>query len=311
MTTATLNSMDNSELPELFQAGTQDKLFSRILIILLSLYLVIAVVVPFIEQVEIPREVKEKVPVQLAKIMLKEKQQPVPEKPKEQIKEDKKPELQEEKPVPKKPATKREAAKQKAQSSGLAAMKDELSAMRDAFKVETANSTTLNKTQAKEVKVQRKMLASAAAQQSETLSAQKTTQVAASEALTSRDNQQIRLSEGEVLASSDTRVEEALLASNSKQRSELALRRTLEANKSRLYSRYNRALRKDPFLKGKVQFEIEILPNGKVNNVKVKSSELNNAKLERQLVLILRSINFEAKSVETMVTIWSIDFLPS
>ena len=302
MTTATLNSMDNSELPELFQAGTQDKLFSRILIILLSLYLVIAVVVPFIEQVEIPREVKEKVPVQLAKIMLKEKQQ---------IKEDKKPELQEEKPVPKKPATKREAAKQKAQSSGLAAMKDELSAMRDAFKVETANSTTLNKTQAKEVKVQRKMLASAAAQQSETLSAQKTTQVAASEALTLRDSQQIRLSEGEVLASSDTRVEEALLASNSKQRSELALRRTLEANKSRLYSRYNRALRKDPFLKGKVQFEIEILPNGKVNNVKVKSSELNNAKLERQLVLILRSINFEAKSVETMVTIWSIDFLPS
>ena len=308
MTVATLNNINDSEL---FQTSTQDKLFSRILIILLSIYFVVAVVVPFIEQVEIPREVKEKVPVQLAKIMLKEKQQPIPEKPKEVVKEEKKPEPKEEKPVVKKPATKREAAKQKAQSSGLAAMKDDLSAMRDAFKVETASSTTLNKTQAKEVKVQRKMLASAAAQQSDTLSAQKTTQVAASDALVSRGDQTIRLSKSEVLAGSDTHVEEALLASNSTQRSELALRRTLEANKSRLYARYNRALRKDPFLKGKVQFEIEISPSGKVNKVTVKSSELNHAKLERQLVLILRSIDFGAKGAESMVTIWSIDFLPS
>ncbi|MEO3680885.1 hypothetical protein ABHN84_01090 [Shewanella vesiculosa] len=43
----------------------------------------------------------------------------------------------------------------------------------------------------------------------------------------------------------------------------------------------------------------------------IKSSELNNSKLERQLTLVLRSINFPAESVAVMTTIWAIDFFPS
>jgi outer membrane biosynthesis protein TonB len=91
----------------------------------------------------------------------------------------------------------------------------------------------------------------------------------------------------------------------------MSLRRTLETHKSRLYARYNRALRKDPFLQGKVLFEIEIQPNGKVSKVNIKSSELNNPKLERQLLVMLRSITFPNEGVSVMVTIWAIDFLPS
>lgn len=312
MTTATLNGGQGND-NNIFQHSVQDQKFTRILQALIGIYLLISVVVPFIEQVEVPRAEKEKVPVQLAKIMLKEKKLPVPEKPKELPKEDVKPEEVKEKKEPKpEPAkTKRQAAKQKAQTSGLAAMKDELFAMRDAFDVKPASTTKLNKTQASEVKVQRKLLASAANTQSETLSAATTTQTVASDELSTRDTQQVRLSEEEVLASTDTAEAEQLAAQKSGQRSEVALRRTLESNKSRLYARYNRALRKDPFLKGKVAFEIEILPSGKVNKVTIKSSELNNAKLERQLTVILRGIQFGAEDVGTVVTIWSIDFLPS
>jgi outer membrane biosynthesis protein TonB len=317
MTSATfasnLSAKNNDDFFNVFQDTTQDKKFTRILQSLIGIYLLIAVLVPLIEQVEVSREVKEKVPVQLAKIMLQEKKLPMPEKPKEKPIEDKKPEELKDKPEKKvePPKTKRQAAKQKAQSSGLAAMKDELFAMRDAFEVKPASTTKLNKTNAAEVKVQRKLLANAANTQSSTLSAVNTTQTVASDELSTRNTQQIRLSEEEVLASTDTAMAESLAAQNSGQRSEVALRRTLEANKSRLYSRYNRALRKDPFLKGKVLFEIEILPSGKVNKVTIKSSELNNAKLERQLTSILRAIKFSAESVGTVITIWAIDFLPS
>ena len=292
-----------------FQHTEQDKKFTRILQALIGIYILVAVIVPFIEQVEVPREVKEKVPVQLAKIILKEKKLPEPEKPIEKPVEEIKPEEVKDKPEP--PKTKRQAAKHKAQTSGLAAMKDELFAMRDAFEVKPASTTKLNKSSSAEVKVQRKLLASTANTQSSTLSAANTTQTVASDELSTRNTQQVRLSEEEVLASTDTAEAESLAAQKSGQRSEVVLRRTLEANKSRLYSRYNRALRKDPFLKGKVLFEIEILPSGKVNKVTIKSSELNNAKLERQLTIILRAIKFSTEKVGTVVTIWSIDFLPS
>ncbi len=313
MTSATFAASDKDDFSNVFEHTSQDRKFTRILQLLIGIYLLLAVVIPFIEQVEVSREIKEKVPVQLAKIMLKEKKLPIPEKPKEKPLEDKKPEetkVKEELKV--EPAkTKRQAAKQKAQSSGLAAMKDELFAMRDAFEVKPSATTKLNKTSASEVKVKRKLLASTANTQSTQLSAVTTTQTITSDELSTRNTQQVRLSEEEILASTDTLVAESLAAQKSGQRSEVTLRRTLEANKSRLYARYNRALRKDPFLKGKVEFEIEILPSGKVNKVTIKSSALNNAKLERQLTVILRSIKFSAESVGTVVTIWAIDFLPS
>lgn len=313
MTSATFSANDNADYLNVFQDSSQDKKFTRILQILLGAYLLIAVVVPFIERVEVSREVKEKVPVQLAKIMLKEKKKPEPEKPKEQPKEEIKPEEAKDKPEkkPEPPKTKRQAAKQKAQTSGLAAMKDDLFAMRDAFEVKPASTTKLNKATTTEVKVQRKLLASTANTQSAKLSAASTTNTVVSDELSTRNTQQVRLSEEEVLASTDTAEAEILAAQKSGQRSEVVLRRTLEANKSRLYARYNRALRKDPFLKGKVLFEIEILPSGKVSKVTIKSSELNNAKLERQLTIILRAIKFSSEKVGTIVTIWSIDFLPN
>ncbi|GAW95807.1 MULTISPECIES: AgmX/PglI C-terminal domain-containing protein [Colwellia] len=311
MTSATFATNSNDDVTNVFQNTAQDKIFTRILQILIGIFLLFSVVIPFIEQVEISREVKERVPLQLAKIMLKEKQLPkkVEEKPKEKPLERKNTEQIKDKAEP--PRTKRQAAKKKAQTSGLAAMKDELFAMRDAFEIKPASTTQLNKSSAAEVKVQRKLLASTASIQSSNLSVAKTTQTVASAELTSRNTQQIRLSAEEVLASTDTAAAESLAAQKSGHRSEVALRRTLEANKSRLYARYNRALRKDPFLKGKVLFELVILPSGKVSKVTIKSSELNNAKLERQLSAILRAIKFSAENVGTVVTIWVIDFLPS
>ena len=335
MTTATLPSHVSfvhnasfNNVYELFKPNEQDKKFTTILASLFTLYFIIAVIVPFLDQVEVPRAVKEQVPVQLARIVLKEKQLPLPEKPKEKIvaekpieekpEEFKKEKIKDEpvKPpialsVPLAAEKRRDLAKQKAKTSGLAAMKDEFFAMREAFDVVPAAKTTLNNDKSSETKVKRKLLAGDVNKQSTALSAMKTTQVVNSDELSTRNTQQVHLSENEVLASTDVLVQEHITATNSGQRSEMSLRRTLETHKSRLYARYNSALRKDPFLQGKVLFEIEIQPNGKVSKVDIKSSELNNAKLERQLLVILRSITFPNEGVAVMVTIWSIDFLPS
>ncbi|WP_282109923.1 AgmX/PglI C-terminal domain-containing protein [Shewanella algicola] len=334
MTTATLGtaqfnqhtSNSFNDLGDLFKPSKQDKLFKQILWLLLLVYLVFAVVVPMLEQVELPREVKEQVPPQLAKIILQEKQLPPPVKPEVKLPE---PEpLPEPDPTPpedkvvEKPVepvvkpqvvqpTTREAAKEKASTSGLAAMKDELFSMREAFDVTPTAQRKLDQTTSQEVKVKRDLLAGAANKQTDSLAKSTISKTVASGSLTGNETQQIRLAKEEVLASQGAAAEKASQASHAGQRSEAALRRTLEANKSRLYSLYNRALRKDPFLKGKVMFEIVIQPNGSISKVTIKSSELNNAKLERQLTLVLRSITFPAEKVAVMTTIWSIDFFPS
>lgn len=330
MTTVTLAnhvSFKNSEsfqrFYDLFKPSEQDKKFTTILVALFALYFIVAVIVSLVEQVQIPREIKEQLPVQLAKIVLKEKQLSMPEKPKEILtqdrkKEDKVAEIKKEKvqELPIKPPQltieqRRELAKEKAKTSGLAAMKDELFAMREAFVITPSNQSTLNEIKSSEAKIKRKLLTSQVNKQATTLSAANTSTVVQSDKLSTRNTQQIRLSDKEVSANTDTLVKEQLATKNTEQRSELSLRRTLESHKARLYARYNSALRKDPFLQGKVIFEIEIQANGQISHIEIQSSKLNNPKLERQLLVILRSITFPAENVGIVKTIWAIDFLPS
>ena len=302
----------------LSQYSKQDKIFVRILIALVIVYLAIALLVPFIERVEQTRELKEQVPPQLTRVVLERKQKPKPPpEPKiEEIKPEPKkpPEVKKPKPEPvakpKQPLTKRQAAKQKAQSSGLAAMKDELLAMREVLVTAPVASQQLAKGERDQNRVQRKLLAAKADQQSVQLAKAKVSQTVSSDALSSHSSQRIRLSEQEVLASGDGEAKYADVKTLDNLRSELSIRQTLEASKARLYALYNRALRKDPLLQGKVVFNIEIQPTGEISQVDIAVSELNNAKLERQLLVILRSINFGQEDVDVMATAWSIEFLP-
>lgn len=338
MTSATLpdhvsftHSRSLQNIWDLFKPNEQDKKFTTILAILFALYFIVSVIVPFIEQVVVPREVKEQLPIQLAKIVLKEKQLPLPEKtiekPKEAIIEepkveelkvaDKPKEIKQE-TTQKQPVIpiekRRELAKQKAQTSGLAAMKDELFAMREAFNIVPETKSALSKEQSTEVKIKRKLLAAEINKQGSTLAVAKTITVVQSDKLSTRNTQHIRLSDEEVLATTDVLIKNAKensASSNTEQRSEVSLRRTLESHKARLYARYNSALRKDPFLQGKVLFELEIQASGEISNIEIKSSELNNPKLERQLLVILRTITFPAENVGVVKTIWAIDFLPN
>lgn len=311
MSTLTLSytHASNSEFnvnTELFENSKNDKFFTKLLVLLLGVYLVFGLIIPTIERIEVPREIIEKVPVQLTRVMLQKKEEIVP--PPEVIKEEPEPELEIVEPEIDKPKTKRETAKEKAKTSGLAAMKDDLFSLREAFVVKpTSNGLIKNKSIAAE-KVKRNLVAAKASEQSKSMSSAQVTKTVASDKFSTRNTQTIRLAEEEILANTIESKEDSTGLGNT--RSEMKLRQTLEANKSRLYSLYNRSLRKNPFLKGKVLFKIEIQPNGKVSKVTVQSSELNDSALEKRLTSILKSIDFGEEDVVVTNTIWAIEFLP-
>ncbi|HEU0203307.1 MAG TPA: AgmX/PglI C-terminal domain-containing protein [Burkholderiaceae bacterium] len=84
-----------------------------------------------------------------------------------------------------------------------------------------------------------------------------------------------------------------------------------ERNKGAIYAIYNRALREDPALQGKVVLELKIAPSGQVLDCRIVSSELKAAELERKLLARIKQFDFGAKDVESMTVTWPVDFLPS
>jgi periplasmic protein TonB len=89
------------------------------------------------------------------------------------------------------------------------------------------------------------------------------------------------------------------------------IRLVFERNKGAIYAIYNRALREDPALQGKVVLELKISPAGDVTGLRVLSSELRTPELEGKLLARIRQFDFGAKDVEPMVVTWPVDFLPS
>jgi len=84
-----------------------------------------------------------------------------------------------------------------------------------------------------------------------------------------------------------------------------------ERNKGAIYAIYNRALREDPSLQGKVVLELKISPAGVVTDLRIVSSELKAHELESKLLARIRQFDFGAKDVDVMVVSWPVDFLPS
>jgi TonB family protein len=95
-------------------------------------------------------------------------------------------------------------------------------------------------------------------------------------------------------------------------RSREEIERVFDANKGRIYTLYNRALRENPALQGKVVLRLTIAPDGRVTFCEIVSSELNDPELERGLVQRVLLFQFEARDdVEPITTTKPIDFFPA
>jgi len=84
-----------------------------------------------------------------------------------------------------------------------------------------------------------------------------------------------------------------------------------DRNKAAIYALYNRALRSDPALRGRLVLELTIAPSGEVTDCTVVSSELSDPEFERRLVARVMMFRFEQKDVATVTTTKPIEFFPA
>ena len=94
-------------------------------------------------------------------------------------------------------------------------------------------------------------------------------------------------------------------------RSKESIQEVLDRNKGAMYTLYNRELRKDATLQGKLVMSITIAPAGNVTRCVILSSELDANVLETQLVALIKRLDFGNKpEVPAVTTKIPIEFFP-
>ena len=290
--------------------------FRKILQRVFLVCLLFALLIPFLPIPQIEREKAEALPPRLAKLVLERKQAklPAPAKTPELKSAKKAPKLKKvkQKAKPKKIEPKKiETARQKAQRSGLLAFADELAELRDndVLKELQKNSSLIKSAERKTARVERSLITVGASSGSGGINTSKLSRGIGGSALAGRATTQVSSPVDEVGTGQDDVSRSGGSRKASRSIEEIQL--VFDRNKAAIYSIYNRALRKDPTLEGKVVLKLTISPDGRVVACELVSSELSAPGIERKLVARIRLFDFGAKEVETMVVTYPIDFLPS
>jgi len=100
-------------------------------------------------------------------------------------------------------------------------------------------------------------------------------------------------------------------ASDLPSRSREEIEMVFDKNKGAIYALYNRALRRDPTLQGKLVLKLTIEPSGAVSFCEIVSSEVEDDQLLRKLVKRIKLFRFDAKDVAPITTTKPIDFFPA
>ncbi len=290
---------------------------------------VLFLILKFLPTMEEDEKKLEEVAPRLAKLIIEKKARPKPvpkprakkkdkPKPKEKPKEKPKPKAKEKpKPKPKakpkpKPKVDRAAQARKKAEKHFSAIEDALADLRefDVASLDKNKPVTSGSTQSTAKDNTTAIIASRAAQSSGGINTSSLSRATGSGgSLRGRSTTNVRSSIGSGGAKRGSRTGGAG-GKSSRPYEEIEL--VFQKNKGRIFSLYNRALRKDPSLQGKIVLELTILPNGKVSKVRIVSSELNNATLESKLIRTVKGFRFKARTnVDTLVVRYPIDFLPS
>jgi outer membrane biosynthesis protein TonB len=281
-------------------------------LVIAPLFVIFAGYISWVELPERERQAREALPPQLAKLILEKKEPPKqvvlePEPTPEEKFEEKlvvqtKPEPKPESPAPTlKPEIKEKPkpeavvrAREKAKNSGILAMGKELSklsALASTVKLDTPVART-----AKPI----------ARKADDTLAARATATTRSSgvnDIALERETYQVALADREkakvVESAHVSEAKEAALRKSretaSRTRSKEELRRTMDANKSAIYSIYNRELRRKPSLQGSITPELVIESSGAVSRCSVVESTLEEPGLESKICNRLRLVDFGAR----------------
>ncbi|VAW64373.1 TonB-like [hydrothermal vent metagenome] len=322
-----INTWDEPFLPWVQSAN--DRRFLRILLISIVVFSVFGAIVPFLPTPEPVKKDLKTVSPRLAELIMEKRKLPPPPppkpvkpkakpKPKPSPKEKKKPEKKKpakkpaKKPVKqKKPPKKQKPVKQSAASRDLMLMADDLGDLRDSFDLTEIEDTTLSKTG----KTKTQNFGGSPVITSSATAMKSSGGIKSSRLSSSTGGGRLATRRTTKVSSNINTGPSAKPIRKGKSgraiRPEYEIEQVFQKNKSAIYAIYNRALRKDPSLQGKVVIELTIAPDGKVIKARILSSDLNNPRLEKRLIARVKLFRFKPGNSEKVTVKYPIDFLPS
>lgn len=278
--------------------GEDEKRFKKYLLLAFLYSILIILIVPYIELPIPDKEEEVKVPERIAKFI--KKKQPKP-KPKKETKIAKK----------KKPAEEEKVkARKKAEKSGLLAFKNNFAdLMDDASEAKLGANAKLSKQGSQAKSTARSLVLAQAQKGSGGINSSSLSRDVGGAGGKIGSVKFSRVTSAIGTAAADDR---PLSSGPGPSRTDEEIQIVFDRYKATLYRIYNRELRKNPTLRGKMVLRITILPNGKVANCKVESTDLDSALLSKKIVERVKRFNFGAKKGVPKVTIlYPIDFLPA
>ncbi len=298
-----INTWNEPFLP--WVESENDRRFKKLLLVTVVVCMTLGAIIPFLPLPEVEQKALKDVSPRLAKLILeKKKKKVVAPKPKAEKKKKSKKKSKKKKPQKKKI----QDARKKAERSGLIAMSDELADLRETFNVaDLQENKPLQKVGKAAVATRKSAILTARAKSgSGGINTGSLSRVTGESALTGRKSTSVH----STIPSRNT-TSHRTGKNRQAARGEEEIESVFQRNKGAIFSLYNRALRRDPTLQGKVVIELTIAPNGRVVKVRIVSSELNNPKLEKKLVARIKMFRFAAKKVSQVTVTYPIDFLPS
>ncbi len=300
--------------------SSQDRKFQRLLGITFLIVLVLGLIWPFLPTPEPdPYEIEE-IPPRIAQLLLEEKPLPPPPPPPQPEEEEPEPEPDEAEPekvvetepepepVPEPEVDLTEVAREQAQAALMPFAEDLADLVDQELFDKVADNRELSASVGEAARNERSMITSKVGTASGGINTADMSRNTGGSGIAGRSTTQVKSPVAGIgPAGGASRTGTSGKASRSREEIELVF----DKNKGAIFALYNRALRNDPSLEGKVVLRLTIAPNGQVTLCEIVSSELGDPDLENKLVQRIKLFRFEAKDVEAITTTKPIDFFPA
>ncbi|WP_160152663.1 AgmX/PglI C-terminal domain-containing protein [Microbulbifer sp. ALW1] len=258
------------------------------------------------------------VPERLAKLVLEKKKpkpkpEPVVKKPEEKKKEPEKPKQQVAKEEPKPSNQEKKQVRKKVERAGVLAFKDNFQDLiQDDLDKRLGKQTQLSTAGKQESRSQRSLITAAAKSGSDGINTAALSRNAGGVGTALDGVSFSRVSSG-IGTEGDFAGEERPLSDGmGPSRTDEEIQIVFDRYKAALYRIYNRELRNNPALQGKMVLRITILPDGAVSVAQVESSDMDSPALNSKIVARVKRFNFGEKAgVPTITILYPIDFLPA
>jgi outer membrane biosynthesis protein TonB len=286
------------------------KQYRKILLIVLFFSMLLGVLIPLWD-IPIPDRVEVvEIPERMAKLMVPKKAPPPPP-PKQEKLEEKKPEKEKAKkdkePVPEKA----KKSRKRAEKAGLMAFKDDFADLiDDKTDAKLGASAKVSGKGSKAKKTTRSLVTSNVGASSGGINTASLSRNVGG----SGDNLGgVEFSRVESSIGTDFGGEESPLSGGpGPSRTDEEIQIVFDRYKAALYRIYNRELRKNPTLQGKMVLRITIETDGSVSASSIDSSDMDSAALDKNIAARVKKFNFgEKEGVPTITILYPIDFLPA